>query len=201
VFAARFRRSESLFFRFCYHSYRGLHKALTGVSVRVGNFSIVPFWALNSLVVVSELWNHYAAAVIKSRLPCTTIPTQRGTRLAGSSRMNFFGLMLHGMSALSVYGDVIGIRLLVAASTLLLAISGGLTAALLLRSGTSPGEPGLPMILGGVLLFVTFQVAVVSSILVFSVLGGRATLTFLPIRDYRYFIKDVTKTFPLSDHA
>jgi len=196
VFAARFRRSESLFFRFCYHTYRGLHKVLTGVSVRVGNFSIVPFWALNSLVVVSELWNHYSAAVFKSKLPCTTIATQRGTRLTGSSRMNFFALLLHGMSALSVYGDVIGVRLLVAASTLLTAISGGLIASMLLR----PGEAGLAMILAGILLFLTFQVAVVSSILVFSVLSGRANLTFLPIRDYRYFIADVTKAFPFTNH-
>ena len=37
--------------------------------------------AAESLVVVSELWNHYAAAVFKSRQPFCTIPTRRARRL------------------------------------------------------------------------------------------------------------------------
>src|SRR5436190_17043862 len=42
IFAERVRRSESLVFRFFYGGYRFVHKMLTGIPVRVGNFSIVP---------------------------------------------------------------------------------------------------------------------------------------------------------------
>ena len=101
-------------FRFFYHIYRVLHRALTGVSVRVGNFSILPATFLTTLVAMSELWNHYAAAVFRSKLPFTMIPVPRGTRIAGRSRMNFTALVSHGLSAISVFGDIVGVRLLVA---------------------------------------------------------------------------------------
>ena len=38
IFAERTRRSESFVFRSFYHLYRFLHRCLTGISVRVGNF-------------------------------------------------------------------------------------------------------------------------------------------------------------------
>jgi glycosyltransferase involved in cell wall biosynthesis len=195
VFASRARRSESLFFKTCYHGYRAVHKVLTGVSVRVGNFSILPFWALGSLVAVSELWNHYSAAVFKAKLPYATIPTHRAPRIAGDPRMNFFTLVLHGMSALSVFGDVIGVRLLVAASALLALVSGGFGVTFLgqFRAG-APG-PGLALFLLGILLILTVQLVAMACALIFGVLGGRANLTFLPIRDYRHFVREVSKTF------
>lgn len=108
VFAERARRSESFAFRVFYQLYRFLHWLLVGRAARVGNFSAVPRRALNRLVVVSELWNHFAAAVYRSRIPVDTVPTARGKRYGGQSSMSFIGLVVHGMSALSVYGDVVG---------------------------------------------------------------------------------------------
>src|SRR5262249_40766484 len=58
VFAARTKRMESAAFQFCYRAYRVLHWALTGVEVRVGNFSAVSRGALARLMAVSDLWNH-----------------------------------------------------------------------------------------------------------------------------------------------
>src|ERR1039458_7604798 len=91
VFAARAKRLERVMFRFLYHVYRLLHWSPTGDSVRVGNFSIIPFESLGRLVVVPEIWNHYAAAVIRSRLRFESIPIARGKRLSGdrkSTRLN-----------------------------------------------------------------------------------------------------------------
>jgi hypothetical protein len=68
VFAGRQRRSESITFTLFYHLYRALHKVMTGVSVRFGNFSILRHPALAPLMVAPDLWNHYAAAVVKGRL-------------------------------------------------------------------------------------------------------------------------------------
>jgi len=73
IFAERSRRSESFVFRSFYHLYKILHRSLTGIRVRVGNFSILPSPHLNTLVVMSELWNHYAAAVFRSNLPFTAL--------------------------------------------------------------------------------------------------------------------------------
>src|SRR5262245_61889783 len=102
VFAERTRRSESLLFRLFYSLYCATHRLLTGIPVRVGNFSAIPRSQLERLVVVSELWNHYAAAVFKARIPRATIPTTRARRLTGRSHVTFVGLIAHGLSALSV---------------------------------------------------------------------------------------------------
>ena len=195
VFAARTRRSESVLFRLCYHGYRGLHRLLTGVSVRTGNFSILPFSSLASLSVVAELWNHYSAAVFRSRLPYTTIPAPRGNRILGDPRMNFLQLVLHGLSALSVYAEVIGLRVLFAASVLL-ALDVGCLAVIFTRHilGAGP-EPGWLLFASGILFLLLFEVIVVSGVLIFSMLSSRANLTFLPIRDFRYFVRDTEEVF------
>jgi polyisoprenyl-phosphate glycosyltransferase len=48
IFAMRTRRSESLAFKFFYSLYRLSHFLLTGIPVRVGNFSVVP---MSSMVI------------------------------------------------------------------------------------------------------------------------------------------------------
>src|SRR5262249_37876231 len=120
VFAERTRRSETLAFRAFYGLYKVVHVLLTGIRGRVGNFSVVPPARLESLVVVSELWNHYAAAAFKSRQPLCLVPTRRASRLQGRSRMNFVDLVAHGLSAISVFGETVGVRLLVLACLLIL---------------------------------------------------------------------------------
>ena len=198
VFAARTRRSESLLFRLCYHGYRGLHRILTGVSVRVGNFSIVPFSSLSSLSVSAELWNHYSAAVFRSRLPYTMIPAPRASRTVGDPRMNFLQLLLHGLSALSVYGEVIGARVLLVASVMLI-LDVGILILIFLRQivGTAPAPTWL-LFTTGILFILFFEIAVVSGVLIFRMLSSRASLTFLPIRDFRYFVRDIEEVFRRS---
>jgi glycosyltransferase involved in cell wall biosynthesis len=193
VFAERRRRSEGLTFRLFYALYRFAHRLLTGVSVRVGNFSVLPYTALDTLVVVSELWNHYAAAIFKSRVPHTTVPTVRGTRLAGGSQMRFAALVVHGLSALSVYGDLIGVRMLVALTILALAVGLGIALTIALRLVTSLAIPGWATYTTGLLFLILLQVMVVSVLFVFTILAGRANVTFIPLRDYGFFIRRVTR--------
>src|SRR4051812_37592691 len=120
IFAKRLRRSEGALFATMYALYRWLHLLLTGERVRFGNFSAIPAPLLGRLNTMSELWNHYAAAVIKSRVPYATIITTRGIRYSGTTKMNYVGLVTHGLSAMSVFGDLIGVRLL--AATLVAAV-------------------------------------------------------------------------------
>src|SRR5947209_15422746 len=80
VFAERTRRSESWTFLVSYSLFRLAHVVLTGYRVRVGNFSAIPRARLASLVFVSEIWNHYPAAVYKSMQPYCKIRTARAKR-------------------------------------------------------------------------------------------------------------------------
>jgi len=196
VFAGRLRRSESLAFRVGYAAYRLLHRLLTGIPVKVGNFSIVSSAHLETLVVVSELWNHYAAAVVKVRIPYEIVPTTRGQRLAGESSMNLASLMAHGLSAISVFADAVGTRLIVgviALSTFLLLLIGVVFG---IRLGTGHAIPGWATYSTGLLLILLAQALTLAVSLAFFTVAARSNLSFVPIRDYRYFVGDVVDVAP-----
>ena len=191
VFAERARRSESLVFRVFYGLFKLLHRVLTGKGVRVGNFSVVPRRRLSSLVVVAEIWNHYAAAVFRSRQPYCMIPTHRSRRLCGSSSMNFVSLVTHGLSAISVYSDVVGVRLLVLSVLLALMTLGGMTGAVIVRLATNLAIPGWASYTVGILLILFVQAVMAAFVFSFAILGSRHGTTFLPRRDYSFFIGSI----------
>ncbi|MCP3960824.1 MAG: glycosyltransferase [bacterium] len=190
IFAARERRSESFVFKFFYRIYQMLHHLLTGLRIRVGNFSIVPPRAVAQLVVSSEIWNHYAAAVFNSRIEHDSIPTHRAQRLGGKPTMDFTALVVHGLSALSVYSHTIGVRLLCAVGVLAAVSLLGLFA--ILATTLLAGVSWTGVVFAGALLVLLAQMFVASMIFVFIVLAGRQTATFIPARDYPVFVRRVT---------
>jgi hypothetical protein len=196
VFAERTRRSEGLIFSSFYHLYRFLHRLLTGYSVRVGNFSVVPRRFLEHLVVASELWSHYAASIFRSSIPYVTVPAPRGTRVSGRSHMKFVGLAVHGLSAISLYGDIIGVRLLIAASGGIVALVAALGAVVGVRLFTERAIPGWATYSVGILTVLLIQVLLSCLALVVLTLGGRVRPGFLPVRDHVYFISQSTKVHP-----
>ncbi len=188
VFAERTKRSESLTFRVFYFLYRRTHRVLTGHSVRVGNFSVIPRDRLSGLAASSELWNHYAAAAFASRQPYVTIPTRRARRLDGRSKMNFVNLVTHGLSAISVYSDAIGVRLLIATSAMIALVVAALGGTLAVRLSTSLAIPGWATTAFGVLLIILLQATMFLFVFSFMILAGRNGAGFLPLRDYAYFV-------------
>jgi len=195
IFAERSRRSESLMFQSFYYLYKLLHRCLTGISVRVGNFSILPFPYLNTLVVMSELWNHYAATVFRSTLPFTMIPISRGTRIAGTSRMNFVALISHGLSAISVFGDIVGVRLLIAAIAGSVLAGLGMALVVMIRSLTDRTLPGWATYAIGTLTIIAIQLITIATSFTFFVLSNRTTLGFVPLRDYTLFVEEAVDIY------
>jgi hypothetical protein len=196
VFAERRRRSESLVFRIFYALFRFMHLVMTGRRVRVGNFSILPAHLLHRLTVVSELWNHYAAAVFKARLPYVTVPTARSKRLAGDSTMNFVGLVVHGLSAISVYSEVIGVRALSATLGLICFSATGIAVVVAIRLFTELAIPGWATTSVGIMLLVLLQAVLFSLIFSFMTLSNRQGLSFLPARDYTFFVNGIVRVYP-----
>jgi len=186
IFAERTRRSENLIFRMLYHLYRLGYFLLTGIHVRVGNFSVIPAGMLPRLVAVSELWNHYAAATYKARLPIALLPTRRSLRLAGHSRMNFVALVVHGLSAMAVFGDRIGVRLLIVVAIAMGLAIGALIAVVCIRLFTSLAVPGWATYVSGFLLMMLIQMFFVILAFAFMILAARDTASIIPSRDYIY---------------
>lgn len=195
VFARRSQRSESWLFRMFYLLYKGSYKLLTGQSIRVGNFSIIPYQLLRRLVAVSEIWNHYAAGVYKAKLPCLELPTKRGYRLSGKSKMNFVLLITHGLSAISVYGDIVGVRLLVTSCLLILVTIGAMVAIVAIRLLTALAVPGWASYLLALCFVILIQAFMASLSFIFIVLAGRNNTNFLPERDYHYFVLELQHVF------
>jgi len=190
VFAARIKRSEGWIFTFFYHLYRLIHFLLIGIRVRVGNFSVVPPRALKRLVAVSELWNHYAAAVHKAKLPMEFIPSERATRLAGPSRMDTVSLVVHGLSAMAVFGDRIGVRLLIVVSAGMVLTVTALAIVIATRLVTDLAIPGWATYAAGLLFVMLMQMLLVILGFVFVILAARNAAHVLPTHDYGQFIVD-----------
>lgn len=188
IFAGRARRTESFVFRLFYRVYKLLHRIFTGISVRVGNFSILPASYLGTLVVMSELWNHYAAAVYRSGLPFTSIPIPRGYRIAGTSKMNFVSLAAHGMSAISVFGDVVGVRLLAASMAGSVVVFLAILVVAAIRIFTDKAIPGWATYTVGTLIIILIQLITIAASFTFIMLANRINLNFVPLRDYELFV-------------
>ncbi len=195
VFAKRTRRSEGAVFALFYRLYRMAHWLLTGIRVEVGNFSVVPYGVVRKLAVVSEMWNHYAAAVTHARVPTTLVPTVRGKRLAGRPTMNFVSLVAHGLSAMSVFADRIGVRLLATTGVLMALLLIALIVAVSVRFLTDLAIPGWTTVVLGFLAVLLIQTAILSMVFMFMIQMGRSGSSFIPAREYELFVDSVKRVW------
>lgn len=195
IFAKRSKRSEGAIFRFFYRIYLGFFKIFTGQNIRIGNFSVVPRRILRRLVVVSDIWNHYAVGTLKARVPFTVIETERGKRLSGSSKMNFVSLVTHGLSAVSVYGDTVGVRLLLGTCILISLSLIGVLMVVGVRLFTELAIPGWATYVIALLLIILMQAVTLSLFFIFLILNNRNVAGFLPAKDYKHFIAEAHEVY------
>lgn len=191
VFAKRSKRSESALFKFFYKIYKLVFKLLTGQSIYFGNFSVIPSKYIQKIVHVSEIWNHYSGAVIRSRLPYTTVDSERGKRYFGQSKMNFTNLVLHGLSAVSIYMDQMAVRLLFLTIFLILFTISGVIVVLTMKFITHVAIPGWASVTILALSIIFFQAFFIGLFMVFSVLSYRTNRSIIPAKDYQDFVLEV----------
>jgi glycosyltransferase involved in cell wall biosynthesis len=195
VFAHRAKRHESLTFRLFYEVYKMVFQLLTGKVITFGNFSLVPAKQLRKLAHVSEIWNNYPGGVIRSRLPYTAVPLERGRRLAGESKMNFVSLVLHGLSAVSVLMDTTAVRLALFCVMMVVVSIFGIGVVVALRLFTDTAVPGWASYLVFSFLIVILQAFLISLLLVFMVLSYRTQPQFIPARQFQDFVEKVEKVY------
>ena len=171
-----------------------LFRLLTGRHLDFGNFSLLPASAATRLVLMSELWNHYPATVMRSRLPIVRVPLDRQQRYAGRSRMNFTALVNHGLAGIAAFIDTAFARLLVIA----VAITGVLgvlaLAGLVLRLSIGVPIPGWAALGASVAMIGLIQIAAALVVLSFLTLSARSTASPPPARfagDYLASVEEV----------
>ncbi len=193
ILAERGRRFEGVGFKFFYVLYRGFFRLLTGHSIKVGNFSLIPIGHLKSLVGVSELWNNYAASIFKAKIPYRLVTIDREPRIAGEPRMNFISLATHGFSAISVFADVLALRLLIITFGLASLTLITLVSIFLLKFITHTALPEWSIFVVGFIVIIFLQAFLMFGILMFITLERRKSLSFLPIRDYPPYVHRIVQ--------
>jgi len=188
VLAQRAQRSERGLFRIGYFFYKRLFRILTGRTIDFGNFTLLPMSVVRRLTYTPDLWNNLPAALIRSGVPHIEVPIDRGTRYAGQSKMNLAALITHGLSAMSVYTDVIFVRVIMAAGCVAMSTLVTIIGVLILRMFTNMGVPGWASAMVGDLMIILLQtlVMVIASCLV--LLGGRSQRPVIPFLDAPAFI-------------
>ncbi|MBO0949535.1 glycosyltransferase [Fibrella sp. HMF5405] len=201
VFAHRSKRHEGLLFRLFYEIYKNIFRLLTGKVITFGNFSLIPPQLLKKLAHVSEIWNNYPGGVIRSRLPYTAIPIERGSRLAGQSKMNFVSLVLHGLSAVSVLMDTTAVRIALFCVLTAGASFVGIAVVSYLRFFTQLVVPSWASYLVFSFFIVILQAFLISLLLIFIVLSYRTQQHFLPAKQYQDFIERVDAIYTVDTPA
>jgi hypothetical protein len=189
VCAQRTRRSEGLAFRSFYSLYKLAFQVLTGARIDFGNFCVLRRGALENLVSSAATWNHIAGAVMRSRLPLRRVSTARGKRYAGRSRMSMIGLLLHGLSAISVFADVVLARIVLCTCALSLLAAVTLVLVTGLKLFTDLAIPGWASVLGAALVGIMLQLLVLSALATFQLLALRSSRPFVPALDAMAFVK------------
>lgn len=178
--ARRDSRSEGLIFRLWYRAYRAAFHALTGQTIRFGNFCIIPRSALDRLVYMPDIWNNLAASIHRSRFRLHLVHSNRGERYAGRASTTLTSLIVHGLSSVSVYSDVVFVRgLLFSVAVGSFALI-GIVAALYLKLFTDLATPGWTTTVVGSLAIIALQLVMSLVAASFLLLSSRTHAVTVP---------------------
>ncbi len=191
IAARRGKRSEGACrFRFFYGLYKGIFTVCTGRGIDFGNFMVVPGAVVARLAHMPEIWNHLAAAVLRSPVPIQRVSCDRGTRYSGHSSMNAVSLLAHGLSAVAVFSDLVFVRLLILASVvcgLALLVA---AVAIVIRVTTDLAIPGWASNVVGTSAIILFQALTLSVVACLTMLGGRSAAVFIPASQAGQYIAE-----------
>ena len=110
IVGERVKRSEGLFFQLCYQFHKFLTLAFTGQSIKFGNFTCLSRSTIKKLLDEKATWNSFSGSLKKIEKNLLSIPSIRGQRYFGPSKMSFFNLLKHSMSIISVFRKIVLIR-------------------------------------------------------------------------------------------
>jgi len=110
IVGERTKRSETLFFKFCYLAHKILTLVFTGQSIKFGNFTCLTKATIEKMLKEKATWNSFSGSLIKIEKDLLSIPSIRGTRYFGPSKMSFFNLLKHSLAIISVFRKIVLIR-------------------------------------------------------------------------------------------
>ena len=110
IVGERVKRSEDLIFKICYQLHKLITLTFTGKTIKFGNFTCLPKSTVEKMVNEKATWNSFSGSLSKIENDFIKIPSIRGTRYFGPSKMNFYNLIKHSLSIISVFRNTFLIR-------------------------------------------------------------------------------------------
>ena len=110
ITANRVKRSEGFIFKFCYIIHKYLTLVFTGQKINYGNYTCLPKSIVNKMVSEPATWSSFSGSLAKTVKDRKSIPSKRGKRYFGPSKMSFINLLKHSLSIIAVFKSRLLIR-------------------------------------------------------------------------------------------
>ena len=103
IVGERIKRSEGLIFKICYFIHKIITIVFTGKSIKFGNYTFLPKSTVQKMVIDKSTWSSFSGSLAKLEKDRAAVPSIRGTRYFGPSKMNFINLVKHSLSIIAVF--------------------------------------------------------------------------------------------------
>ncbi len=110
IVGERTKRLESFFFKTCYQFHKILTLGFTGQSIKFGNFTCLSKSTVEKMLNEKATWNSFSGSLKKIEKDLLSMPSIRGRRYFGPSKMSFFNLLKHSLAIISVFRKSVLIR-------------------------------------------------------------------------------------------
>ena len=110
IVGERIKRTETLFFQICYQLHKLITFTFTGKSIKFGNYTCLPKSTVEKMINEKASWNSFSGSLTKVEKDLFSIPSKRGIRYFGPSKMSFTNLLKHSLSIISVFKTTVLIR-------------------------------------------------------------------------------------------
>ena len=103
IVGERVKRSENFIFKFCYLVHKLLTFSFTGHSIKFGNYTCISKSIVQKMVNEKATWSSFSGSLVKVTKNRTAVPSVRGQRYFGPSKMSFNNLIKHSLSIIAVF--------------------------------------------------------------------------------------------------
>ena len=110
IIGERIKRSENLLFKICYQLHKLITLTFTGKNIKFGNFTCLSKKTVKKMINEKATWNSFSGSLTKVEEDFLSIPSTRGNRYFGPSKMSFYNLVKHSLSIISVFRKIFLIR-------------------------------------------------------------------------------------------
>ena len=103
ITANRVKRSEGLVFKIGYQIHKYLTYIFTRQNIKYGNFTCLTRSTVNKMIKEATTWSSFSGSLANLAKDRKSIPSIRGARYFGPSKMSYINLLKHSLSIISVF--------------------------------------------------------------------------------------------------